>query len=757
MKVGAERRSHPDSRDSSSAMSKSDGNATDDIPEQSQIQNNPREINKQDHRILVDARDVEEHGEDDDWGSSEAGAESGSLKSSRSLLGIFHTKNTTLLVSIILMLGFASAIAFTAIGLTGALRTENEEFVREASATAVRISDSFSLYANAASLIHARCRHRDFTRTDFRELYEYVVASDLEFKAMQFSPNITHEERPEAEAESRQFYAENYPHVNYQGFRGFNALNATTLEPRWNESFYFPIHYQEPVLGNEAAIDLDYYSSESRRRAVNALFEHKRPSMTDRLSLVKEAGQVSRCGDHGGPSFGIVLMHPGVPLSTDDPDADVWPRDFAAIVLCVPDLLTSSTVDHTRAVSVYIHDLSHPGEDDVFLGAAQLRSVTDALGNNESDKVVVHSSKSAATAITFLGEKNLDQLTHDNRRSYQEDIEVANRVWTVTVVDEEDRFNSSMLFVLLGGFLIVLASVFLAIWVRHNDQRTRNFNALQADAEQEKASLVLQSARQAAKTERELNDFIAHEVRNPVAAAMAATNFVKMELIKSSPLSTAETIDQAREDIGIIDQSLQFVNDLLRNMLDMHRAKSKQMQVTMAPTDLLHDVLEPVAGMLRRVRNNRVQILVDCPENMFVITDALRLKQVVLNLGRNSSKFIEEGFIRLSAHVASDSDGTETVKVFVDDSGCGIPPEKRTRLFAKFQESLDLLSQGTVSIHHVLARLLIKGGVGTLPSIPLTCRLLPTKFYSAAFSAGDWSTLVQGLGRAYERGYFPRR
>jgi signal transduction histidine kinase len=132
------------------------------------------------------------------------------------------------------------------------------------------------------------------------------------------------------------------------------------------------------------------------------------------------------------------------------------------------------------------------------------------------------------------------------------------------------------------------------------------------------------------------------------------------------------------------------VNDLLRTMLDMHRAASKQLQVDMAPVDLLHDVLEPVGGMLYQ-RGSKVKLIVECPGNLIINTDSLRLKQVVLNLGRNSTKFIQEGFIRLKAEEVNGS-----VKIYVDDSGCGIPLEKRELLFAKFQESLDVLSQGTV-------------------------------------------------------------
>ena len=128
-------------------------------------------------------------------------------------------------------------------------------------------------------------------------------------------------------------------------------------------------------------------------------------------------------------------------------------------------------------------------------------------------------------------------------------------------------------------------------------------------------------------------------------------------------------------------------------MLDMHRAANKQLKVNMTPTDVLHDVLEPVQAMLPQ-RDSKFKVLVDCPQGLVVMTDRLRLKQICLNLGRNSVKFVDEGFIRLKAEVVDNH-----VHIYIEDSGPGIPLEKRQNIFSKFQESLDSLSQGTVSLH----------------------------------------------------------
>lgn len=172
---------------------------------------------------------------------------------------------------------------------------------------------------------------------------------------------------------------------------------------------------------------------------------------------------------------------------------------------------------------------------------------------------------------------------------------------------------------------------------------------------------------------------------------MAACSFVKTAVKKEPPLIDEVSKECCREDVKIIENALKFVNDLLRNMLDMHRAASRQIKVDLSPVDLLHDVFEPVQAMLTQ-RGSQVEIIVDCPKNLWVMSDRLRLKQVIINLGRNSSKFVDVGYIRLSAEILHGE-----VILSVSDSGPGIPPEKRKMLFHKFQESLDMLSQGTVS------------------------------------------------------------
>jgi len=391
-----------------------------------------------------------------------------------------------LLSVLILVLGVATSVAFLWLGISGAQTEQERDFERDASDLVNKIESKWNGYVNAASFVHKSCRSRNFTRQDFRELYEYLVDAGLNFKAVQFDPNITHDQREQMEVEAKAYYLEKYPHVNYRGIVSF--VNGTTdTEPRSEQPFYFPIHYMEPIRGNEAAIDLDYYSIESRRETVEAVLATGEPATTTRLQLVKDPNVTSRCELGDVESFGVVLMHPGVNVSLA---RDVWPRDFSSIVICMPALMRAAVVNQVESSTVYIYDSTSESEDPVFLGGVQV----EARGHGN------------AANLTFLEEIAMSELTKVKLHRFEE-IEITNRLWTVAVVAQENTYEANNVFVIFGGIIILIASVCLALWVFRMTKITK----LKAEAEAEKASLIIDTAKRATQAERELNDYIAHE------------------------------------------------------------------------------------------------------------------------------------------------------------------------------------------------------------------------------------------------------
>jgi signal transduction histidine kinase/ActR/RegA family two-component response regulator len=474
-------------------------------------------------------------------------------------------------------------------------------------------------------------------------------------------------------------YEDNLPEVNYRGFVGFqpdpDSFTGVSMQPRDPQPYYFPAHYVAPLNGvNLRALDFDIVTSPSRWNATQSALSRRKPSLTGPLRLFAATDANS--------GFSVVMMHPGIPLLHS---AGSEALAVSSMIISVSTLLDRAILAQQHGFGIYLFDATESADSPLYLGGAL------------SDPV----------STKFVAETDLSVLRIDARRIEEEVISIADRKWIIAIVPTDNTYTPEILYITLGSGCILVAFICLAAWFYTHMVRATKMDELIVTAEAENASLIVENAKQAAIVERELNDFIAHEVRNPLTAAISACSFVDAEVNMSSPLADKESIRTVRDDISIIANSLQFINDLLRNMLDMHRASSKQMHIEMAPTDLLRDVIEPVATMLHR-RGDDFELIIDCEKNLIVQTDRMRLKQIILNLASNSRKFVQKGFVRLSA---SEIDGN--VKLFVDDSGPGIPIEKRKNLFVKFQESLDSLNQGTgigLSLSKNLA-VLMKGDI----------------------------------------------
>ena len=237
-----------------------------------------------------------------------------------------------------------------------------------------------------------------------------------------------------------------------------------------------------------------------------------------------------------------------VPLKTEP---NRKPRDLANLVIRIPDLLRRA-VEHSKGeMDVYIYDSSYLIEmNDDFLGGV---SVGDA------------------NRIAFLEEVTLSSL-RNSKHLYEEKIPVASGEWTIVVVSNDGIYDANLTFVIVGALMILAICAFIAFFIFTSMRRVAKVSAMEIEAE--KATLLIDKQEAAIIAERELNEFISHEVRNPLSVALSALSFVTSEVNTEPPLVDAASKQSVKDDLGIIKGSLTFINDLLRSMLDMQRAVS---------------------------------------------------------------------------------------------------------------------------------------------------------------------------------------
>ena len=205
-----------------------------------------------------------------------------------------------------------------------------------------------------------------------------------------------------------------------------------------------------------------------------------------------------------------------------------------------------------------------------------------------------------------------------------------------------------------------------------------------------------------ADAEQGLNDYLAHEVRNPLSVAVGALRFVGDAL----PPSTDPTI---QSDLQTAASALTYVDELLSTLLELNKGQEGKRELRTAPCCLLADVLEPVFEMMACREPTGPTLRVATSDPVWVEADALQLKQVVTNLVKNALKFVPSGEVRLGAERAS----VDSVLLWVEDTGPGIPPSKVGRLFDQYEQLSAAPGQGT-GLGLALCRQMVEQMGGTI-------------------------------------------
>ena len=511
-------------------------------------------------------------------------------------------RHSPAIAGMVVILGAVATAAFSTLGITAAVSKEDETFVQDARSLVQQIEIAMKDYEVAALWIHQACTSDNITHVEFRELYEQILSTGIDTQ-IEFLPRVTHEDRPRYEQEMKEFLAEYYPYVDYPGFVGLEPNPETgelELLPRSEQDVYWPIHFIEPIPGSEPALDFDGYSRAGLKLTIDQVMLNYEPAFSEPVHLVEETEE---------NALAVFFIHPGVPVSTRP---NMKAKDLALLVVRIPDLMARATATHSRSTETYLYDTT--GGKELFVGG--IRWIVSDNDHKE---------------YTLFPYQSLAEVERQSRLCEKQIVKIADREWTIAVVAVQGTYEADIAFVITGAVLLFICSVCMAAWVysmlRYASMRRKaKLSEVTTSLEREKADLILENANKAAKAERTLNDFIAHEVRNPVAAAISACSFVKTTL-SEGPLINLSSRQTVREDVEIIDNSLNFINDLLRSMLDLHRASTNQLKIENRYTCIYNDILKPVDSMLYR-RGSDIKVIIDCDPSLVVETDCLRLKQV---------------------------------------------------------------------------------------------------------------------------------
>ncbi|MGN6328358.1 MAG: two-component regulator propeller domain-containing protein [Rhodanobacter sp.] len=180
-------------------------------------------------------------------------------------------------------------------------------------------------------------------------------------------------------------------------------------------------------------------------------------------------------------------------------------------------------------------------------------------------------------------------------------------------------------------------------------------------------------AEQASAAKTQFLATLSHEIRTPMTGVMGMA-----ELLLSTPLNA-----QQHEYAQAMQRSGGMLLKLLNDALDLARIEAGRLELELAPFDprqLVTDVAQLEQGLaLAKGLRFVLQVDDDLPER--VIGDAVRVKQILLNLANNALKFTQRGSVTVRAQRAADG-----LLFSVSDTGPGIPEASQARLFERFEQ-----------------------------------------------------------------------
>lgn len=169
---------------------------------------------------------------------------------------------------------------------------------------------------------------------------------------------------------------------------------------------------------------------------------------------------------------------------------------------------------------------------------------------------------------------------------------------------------------------------------------------------------------------------MSHELRTPLNSILGFADVMLEGL-------DGELTDYMNNDLKLIQKNGQHLLHLINDVLDMAKIESGKMNLVIEKFNLRENIEEVISISSSLANEKGIALLID-PETdpqLEISADGTRLRQVLLNIVNNATKFTEQGSISIRAVRQEDN-----VLISIKDTGIGIPPDQLEAVFHEFTQ-----------------------------------------------------------------------
>ncbi|MGE5450215.1 MAG: ATP-binding protein [Acidobacteriota bacterium] len=173
---------------------------------------------------------------------------------------------------------------------------------------------------------------------------------------------------------------------------------------------------------------------------------------------------------------------------------------------------------------------------------------------------------------------------------------------------------------------------------------------------------------------------MSHELRTPLHGMLGLTRMLRASALEG----------QDRHRLTLVERSGEHLLTVINNILDFTRIEAGHLTTECQPFDLgalLADVVA-LSSVTAHSKGLALTSEIALPQPCWVMGDAARVRQILLNLVGNAVKFTDAGWVRVHAAKQSAGDrGQDTVVFRITDTGVGIPAADMAHIFAPFKRA----------------------------------------------------------------------
>ncbi len=483
--------------------------------------------------------------------------------------------------------------------------------------------------------------------SEFQDFTMHYLREFPFISALEWVPVVKPENKEKFIKEAREKY---YPDFELK----FLNKNEAALK---NQKDYYPVYYAVPLSGNEKALGLDLGSNAERLEVINRAISTAEMAGSKVVSLVQDSQKEN----------GLLLFNP-IFKSQGNEKLGYRTIDligFALAVIKIEDWI-SLAGNHTKMAHFYLE-------------------ISDVTDKNAVHTIYLHHNKQEK-----LHKQNVE-IRH---------INFSGRTMEFKYIPYSSYISSfydwKNWLVQLAGLIFICVIVIFMLLVSGDTQRIENLirdktqSLIMANAELSELILERKEIEYELRLEQEKTEkanlaksmFLAnmsHEIRTPMNGIMGLGDM----------LSRTSLTEEQAEFVRLINISSESLLTIINDILDFSKIEAGKLQLENVSFHMEKLLIEVSKLMELKATEKGIDLKLHLDSEMpaFMVGDAQRVRQILINLVSNAIKFTNEGSVEVIAKVKSRTDSKAKIFLSVKDTGIGIAPEKQHQIFSEFEQA----------------------------------------------------------------------